>query len=157
MDSKIETTAHPLTLDDIAVGQVFRSGSRKLNAEEIQDFARQYDPQVFHVDEEAAGATFFKGLAASGWHTAAITMSLLVSSIPIQGGLIGKGGEITWPKATRPGDTLHVETEVLEVRPSHSRPDWGTVTVRSVTKNQAGESVQTLVSRLLVPRRQAKQ
>jgi acyl dehydratase len=116
-------------------------------------FARQYDPQPFHMDDESAKKSFFGGLVASGWHTAAITMRLLVLSTPILGGLIGTGGEITWPRPTRPGDTLHVETEVTENRPSRSHPDRGMVTVRSVTFNQEGQPVQILVSRLVVPKR----
>jgi acyl dehydratase len=143
-----------LTLDDLAVGQTFRSETYKIDAEQIKAFASEFDPQTFHLDSEAAEKTFFGGLAASGWHTAALTMRLLVASMPILGGLVGAGGEITWPRPTRPGDTLHVETEVLEIKPSRSRPDRGMVTVRSTTFNQDGESVQILVSRLVVPRRE---
>ena len=137
-----------LTLDDLAVGQTFHSDTYKLEAEQIKAFASEFDPQTFHLDSEAAEKTFFGGLAASGWHTAALTMRLLVASMPIL------GGEITWPRPTRPGDTLHVETEVLEIKPSRSRPDRGMVTVRSTTRNQDGQSVQILVSKLVVPRRE---
>jgi len=154
MESKTGEPSEGLTLEDLAVGQVFVSGSHTLDASQIKTFAREFDPQPFHTDEEAAKNTFFGGLAASGWHTAAITMRLLVSSISISGGLIGAGGDLSWPRATRPGDTLHVETEVLEIRPSRSRPDRGMVTVRTVTLNQEGQAVQILVSRLVVPRRQ---
>ena len=141
-------------LDDLAVGQRFSSASRTLGAEEIKAFAREYDPQPFHVDEEAAEGTFFHGLAASGWHAAAIAMRLLVDGgLPIAGGIIGAGGEISWRKPIRPGDTLHVVSEIVEVTPSRSKPDRGTVVARSHTINQNGEIVQTFTARLIVPRR----
>ncbi len=121
---------------------------------QIKAFARQFDPQPFHLDDEAARGSLLAGLAASGWHTAAITMRLQVDSgLPISGGIIGAGGELNWPRPTRPGDVLHVETEVLEVKPSRSRPERGMVTVRSETLNQRGEVVQTLTVKLVVPRR----
>jgi acyl dehydratase len=140
-----------LTLIDLVVGQVFKSASYQLNAAEIIEFAEEYDPQPFHTDHELAKQTFFGGLAASGWQTASVTMKLLVASTPILGGLIGASAEISWPRPTRPGDTLRVETEVLEIRPSKSRPDRGTIIVRSITLNQNDEPVQTLVSKLVVP------
>ena len=144
----------PLYLDDLEVGRKFLSRSHALDEEQIQAFAEQFDPQPFHLDEEAAKDSLFAGLAASGWHTAAITMRLLVTSgLPIAGGLIGAGGEISWPRPTRPGDVLTVESEIVEIRPSRSRPDRGMATVRSETRNQAGEIVQTLVSKMVVPRR----
>ena len=142
-----------LYLDDLHVGQRFASGAHRLDEEQIRTFARQFDPQPFHLDAEAAKHTLFGGLAASGWHTAAISMRLLVESLPIAGGLIGAGAEITWPRPTRPGATLHVETEVVELKPSKSRPDRGMATVRSETINELGETVQVLVSKLVVPRR----
>src|SRR5437868_12329842 len=115
-------------LDDLAVGQRFSSGSRTLSADEIKSFARAYDPQPFHLDEAAARETLFQGLAASGWHAAAIAMNLMVrGGLPIAGGIIGAGGEIAWRKPIRPGDTLHVESEIVEVTPSRSKPDRGTV------------------------------
>ena len=153
MNQTTDSSAQPLALDDLVIGKKFRSHSHQLNAAEIIAFGRQFDPQPFHVDEEAAQKTFFGGLAASGWHTAAISMRLLVLSMPILGGLIGAGGEISWPKPTRPGDTLHVEAEVLQIVPSRSRTDRGMVTFRTVTRNQNGEAVQILTSRLVVPRR----
>jgi acyl dehydratase len=140
-------------LDDLAVGQRFASGSHALDAAQVKAFARDFDPQPFHLDEEAAASSLFGGLAASGWHTAAVTMRLLVGSVPLAGGVIGAGGEVAWPRPTRPGDVLTVESEVLEVTPSRSRPDRGTVVLRSETKNQRGEVVQTLTARLVVPRR----
>lgn len=143
-----------LYLEDFTLGRRFTSTVHTLDAEQIKAFARQFDPQPFHLDEEAAKDTFFHGLAASGWHTAAITMSLLVKSgMPIAGGLIGAGGELTWPRPTRPGDTLTVESEVLAVTPSRSRPERGMITVRSITKNQNGEAVQDMTSRMLVWRK----
>jgi acyl dehydratase len=143
-----------LFLEDFAVGQRFISGTRTLTADEIKTFATSFDPQPFHTDEVAAKTSFFRGLAASGWHTAAITMSLLVDSgMPISGGLIGAGGEIEWPRPVRPGDVLQVESEVLAVVPSRSRPERGMITVKSVTKNQKGEPVQILTTKMLVWKR----
>lgn len=146
-----------LYLDDFRVGQRFVSRSHLVDEEQIKAFAGQFDPQPFHLDDEAAKATLFGGLAASGWHTAAITMRLLVDgAAPIAGGIIGAGGEISWPRPTRPGDTLHVESEVLEITPSRSRPERGMVTLRSETLNQRGEVVQIFTAKLVVPRRPAK-
>jgi len=143
-----------LHLDDLAVGQRFTSGSLTLDGAHIMAFAAQFDPQPFHLDEAAAKASPFAGLVASGWHTAALTMRLLVDGgAPIAGGIIGAGGEVSWPKPTRPGDILQVESEVIEVTPSRSRPDRGMVTVRSETRNQRGEVVQILTAKLVVPRR----
>ena len=142
-----------LYLEDLRAGQRFASGTHRIDEEQIRAFAEQFDPQPFHLDAEAAKATFFDGLVASGWHTAAITMRLLVESgLPLAGGIIGAGAEITWPNPTRPGDVLQVESEVLELRPSRSRPDRGIATVRSETRNQRGDVVQVLVARLVVPR-----
>ena len=140
-----------LYLEDFTVGRRFTSTAHTLDAQQVKAFARQFDPQPFHLDEDAAKNTFFQGLAASGWHTAAITMSLLVKSgMPIAGGVIGAGGEITWPRPTRPGDMLTVESEVLAVTPSSSRPERGMITVRSITRNQNGEAVQDMTTRMLV-------
>ena len=141
-------------LDDLSVGQRFLSGTKLVTEEEVIRFAREYDPQPFHTDPEAAKATFFQGLAASGWHTMAMTMRLMVEGgLPLAGGIVGAGGEISWPMPTRPGDTLTVESVVEEIRPSRSRPDRGMVTVRNETKNQRGEIVQVLVGKLVVPKR----
>jgi acyl dehydratase len=140
-----------LHLEDFTVGQRFISATHQLDAEQIKAFAERFDPQPFHLDEAAAEKSFFKGLAASGWHTAAITMSLLVKSgMPIAGGLIGAGGEISWPRPTRPDDILQVESEILAVTPSRSRPERGMITVKSETKNQHGEVLQILTSKMLV-------
>ena len=153
MNSKTETPTGHLTLDDLTVGQIFHSGTYQLNKEEIIAFAGQFDPQPYHTDEKAAADSFFKGLAASGWHTAAITMRLIVLTTPILGGLVGASADLSWPRAVRPGDTLHVVSEVTKIEPSRSRPDRGIATIRSITKNQNEETVQILTSRLVVPRR----
>jgi len=143
-----------LYLEDFSVGQRFVSATHRIDADQIKAFAVRFDPQPFHTDEAAAQAGFFRGLAASGWHTASITMSLLVKSgMPIAGGLIGASGEIAWPRPTRPGDVLQVESEVLAVTPSRSKPERGMITVKSETKNQNGEVVQLLTSKMLVWRR----
>jgi acyl dehydratase len=143
-----------LFFDDRQVGRRFTSGGHPIDEEQIQAFAKQFDPQPFHLDAEAAEGTLFGGLVASGWHTAAITMRLLVEGgLPLAGGVVGAGGEIRWPRPTRPGDVLHVEGEILELRPSRSHPDRGVATVRSETLNQRGEVVQVLIATLVVPRR----
>jgi acyl dehydratase len=143
-----------LYLEDVFVGQRFVTGSYRLTADAIKAFARQYDPQPFHTDEAAAKGTFFGGLAASGWHTASISMRLQVESGPkVAGGMIGAGGELSWPLPARPGDDLRVESEVLEVKPSRSRPERGFVTLRSETKNQKDEVVQLFIVKLLIWRR----
>jgi acyl dehydratase len=143
-----------LYLEDLRVGQRFTSGTWALDREQIRAFAAQFDPQPFHLDDDAARSTLFAGLAASGWHTAAVTMRLLVEGgAPIAGGVVGAGGDIAWPRPTRPGDVLRVESEVLEITPSRSRPDRGMVTLRSTTLNQNGEAVQILTARLVVPRK----
>ena len=144
-------------LEEFASGQKFASGQLKVDRERIKSFAAEFDPQPFHLDEQAARGSMFKGLAASGWHTAALTMRLLVESeLKPAGGIVGAGfDEFRWPLPVRPGDELHVESEVLEVRPSKSRPHQGLVKVRTTTKNQRGEVVQVSVGNLVVPRRPA--
>jgi acyl dehydratase len=141
-------------LEDLAVGMRFVSAEHALDSAQIKAFAGQFDPQPFHLDEESARATLFEGLAASGWHTAALTMKLLVTSeFKIAGGLIGAGVELSWPTPTRPGDVLHVEGEVVDIAPSRSRPDRGIVTIACVTRNQHGDALQIMRSKLLVRRR----
>jgi acyl dehydratase len=143
-----------LYFDDLQVGQRFQSGTQLIDEEQIRAFAEQYDPQPFHLDAEAAKATLFDGLVASGWHTAAVSMRLLVGGgLPIAGGIVGVGAEIAWPRPVRPGAVLRVESEILELKPSRSRPDRGVVTVRSETRDHLGEIVQVLVAKLVVPRR----
>lgn len=150
-----ETAAVTLRyLDDLQAGDRFTSPGYLLDEAQIKAFALQFDPQPFHLDDEAARETLFGGLAASGWHTAAITMRLLVGGgLPLAGGIIGAGGEISWPKPTRPGDVLRVETEVVSATPSRSRPERGMVVVRSETRNQHGDVLQLSVYKLVVPRK----
>jgi acyl dehydratase len=146
-----------LHLEDLQPGMIHRSAGEPvtMDAESIKAFARQFDPQPFHLDEGTAAKTFFKGLAASGWHTAAVTMKLLVEGgLPLAGGIIGAGvEEVRWPRPVRPGDRLRVESEVLEVRPSRSRPEQGIAKVRTTTLNQNNEPVQIMTSNLVVQRR----
>ena len=146
----------PLFLDDLQVGDTFVTGTHELTADDIKSFAMAFDPQPFHLDDAAATHTIFAGLAASGWHTAAVTMKLLVTGGPkLAGGIVGAGGEIEWKVPTRPGDVLRVESAVVELIPSRSRPDRGIVVLRSRTINQRGDVVQTLTAKLMVPRRAA--
>ena len=143
-----------LYFDDLQVGQRFVSGQHQLDEAQIIAFAKEFDPQTFHTDPVAAKDSFFQELVASGWHTAAVTMRLIVGGgMPIAGGSIGAGAEISWPRPTRPGDILHVESEVLELKASRSRPDRGVVTIRNQTHNQAGEVVQIMTAKLIVPRK----
>jgi acyl dehydratase len=144
-------------LEDFAVGQTFQSGRIRIDEQRIKVFAADYDPQPFHLDAEAARDTIFRGLAASGWHTAAVTMRLLVESdLKPAGGIVGAGfDEFRWPRPVRPRDELRVESEVLEVRPSASRPRQGLIRMRTTTLNQNDEAVQIAVGTLLVPRRAA--
>ena len=145
-------------LEDYNVGQRFRSGRLRIDKERIKRFAEEFDPQPFHLDEVAARDTIFRGLAASGWYTAAVTMRLLVESdLKPAGGVVGAGAdEFRWPRPVRPGDELRIESEVLEVRPSRSRPDQGLIKVRTTTLNQDDEPVQIVVANLVVPRRSAR-
>lgn len=143
-------------LEDFAAGQTFGgSGRSRIEAERIKSFAAEFDPQPFHLDENTAGDSMFRGLAASGWHTAAVTMRLLVESdLKPAGGIIGVGfDEFRWPRPVRPGDELRVESEVLEVRASKSRPEQGLIKVKTTTLNQNGEAVQVSIGNLIVPRR----
>jgi acyl dehydratase len=143
-----------LYLEDLNVGQRFTSATYLITEEQIKSFAREFDPQPFHLDDAAAQNTVFRGLAASGWHTAAVAMKLLVTSgLPLGNGIIGLGGDLSWPKPTRPGDTLHVESEVLEITPSNSKPNQAVVRVRSTTLNQKGEAVHEFTSKVLVFKR----
>src|ERR687885_212387 len=134
-------------LEEFAAGQRFGSGRLRVDEKGIKSFAAEFDPQPFHLDEEAARGTMFGGLAASGWHTAALTMRLLVESeFRPAGGIIGMSfDEFRWPRPVRPGDELRVRSEVLDIRPSRSRPDQGLVKVRTTTLNQNDEAVQVVV------------
>ncbi|HEX4024222.1 MAG TPA: MaoC family dehydratase [Steroidobacteraceae bacterium] len=140
-------------IGELRIGQRFRTGTHTVTEEEIKVFAAQFDPQPFHLDHAAADASLFGGLVASGWHTAAITMRLLVDSGPVlAGGTVGLGADISWLHPVRPGDVLHVEGELLDMAPSRSRPERTRVTMRSETCNQRGTVVQVSIARMLVPR-----
>lgn len=145
----------PQYLEDLWAGRKFQSGKLRIGGERIKTFAAEFDPQPFHLDEALARSTIFGGLAASGWHTAALTMRLLVESeFRPAGGIVGAGfDELRWPHPVRPGDELHVESEILDVRPSKTRPKQGVVKVRTTTLNQNGEPVQVSVGNLIVLRR----
>jgi acyl dehydratase len=146
--------------EDFAVGQVFKSSGRvRVEKDDIVAFARKFDPQPFHLDEEAARHSIFGRLVASGWHTAAITMSLIAAAdYRAAGGTIGLGfDDLRWPMPVFPGDELRIESEIMEVRPSRSRPDRGLVKIRTRTLNQNGEVVQEVVGNALVPRGPGRQ
>lgn len=145
--------ANKLYLDDLSVGQTFTTGTHRIEPGAIKDFAAEFDPQWFHLDEDEAKDSFFGGLAASGWHTAGITMRLVVDTLPLAGGVVGAGGELQWPAPTRPGDILQATIEVLELTPSKSRPERGMGVVRITTRNQRDEVVQTFRVKVLLWRR----
>ena len=147
--------ADGLYLDDLEVGMEFLSGEHPLDAAQIIAFATQFDPQPFHLDPEAARDSFFRGLAASGWHTMAITMRLVVDSMPFAQGIIGAGAQLNWPQPTRPGDILRVKSRVAEIRPSQSKPDRGMIVAHCLTFNQADEVLQDFRANLLVFRKGA--
>jgi len=146
--------ADVLYLDDLQVGDTFTTASHALDVDQVTAFASQFDPQPFHLDDAQARQSIFGGLAASGWHTAAITMRLLVTSGPrLAGGIVGAAGQVAWKVPTRPTDILHVESDVVEITPSRSRPDRGMVVLRSRTLNQHDAVVQEMTATLMVPRR----
>jgi acyl dehydratase len=142
-------------LEDFAVGQTFGSGRTRIDGDRALAFAAEFDPQPFHLDEAAARRSIFGGLTASGWHTAAVTMRLLVESeLKPAGGLVGAGlDECRWPRPVRPGDMLRLECEVSDVRPSKSRPEQGLIKLRTTTLNQNDEPVMVYVVNMVVPRR----
>jgi acyl dehydratase len=143
-----------LYLEDLRVGQKFTSGSYEMTEQRMKEFAAEFDPQPFHLDEAAGAQSIFKGLAASGWHTAAATMKLLVESdLALSEGLVGVGGEISWPRPTRAGDVLRVECEVVEITPSRSKPMQGMAKIRNTTLNQKDEVVQVFTASVIVFRR----
>jgi acyl dehydratase len=145
-----------LYLDDLRIGDTFKTEKHSLDVDQVTAFARQFDPQPFHLDDAQARESIFAGLAASGWHVAAITMRLLVTSGPrLAGGIVGAGGQVAWKAPTRPTDVLHVESDVAEITLSRSRPDRGMVVLRSRTLNQHGLVVQEMTATLVVPRRPA--
>ncbi len=139
-----------LFFEDLYIGQKFISTKHTITEDEIINFANSYDPQVFHTNPQLAKDTFFKGLAASGWHTASISMRLMVLSFKVKGGLIGAGCDINWPIPTRPNDVLQVETEIIGCRESKSKPDRGLITIKGLTYNQNHEIVQILTSKIVV-------
>lgn len=145
--------AERLYLEDIYVGQQFASASHLVDAQQIKRFARDYDPQAFHLSEEAAASSIFGSIAASGWHTMAISMRLLVESIPLADGVIGAGAEVSWPKPTRPGMALQVFSEFIDIKPSRSKPDRAIVTMRCETRDQDSEVVQITIAKLVVFKR----
>jgi acyl dehydratase len=140
--------------DDLKVGDHFKSEPLEVTEKQVIEFAHKFDPQMFHLTRKSAERTIFKGLIASGWHTGAMTMRLFVQTLNFTEGAIGLGvDELRWPNAVRPGDDLKVETEILELRPSRSKPDYGIIRLRNVTTNQRGEIVQTMTASAMVPRR----
>jgi acyl dehydratase len=140
--------------DDLKVGDRFKSESLTVTEKQLIEFAHKFDPQMFHLNRKAAERTIFKGLIASGWHTAAITMRLFVRTLNFAEGAIGLGvDELRWPNVVRPGDVLTVETEIVDVRPSRSRPGYGIIRLRNVTTNQRDEVVQTMLASAMLPRR----
>ena len=147
----------PIYLDEFSVGQAARFGSYEVTREEVLRFASAYDPQPFHLDDEAAAANpIFGRISASGWHTAAMAMRMLVDHNKTNGGTsMGSPGvdELRWLRPVYPGDTLRMETEVLEVLPSRSRPEIGSVKVRVSVFNQHDDKVMTQIAINLVPQR----
>ena len=140
--------------DDLKVGARFKSEPLEVTEKQVIEFAHKFDPQMFHLTRKSAERTIIKGLVASGWHTAAMTMRLFVQTLNFAEGAIGLGvDELRWPNAVRPGDVLKVETEILERRPSRSKPNYGIIRLRNVTTNQRGEIVQTMTANAMVPRR----
>jgi acyl dehydratase len=142
-----------LYLEDLQVGQRFECGRHTLDVEQVKKFAREFDPQPFHMDEEAAKGTFFNGLAASGWHVVCLAMRMIAQHVPFAGGLIGGGAEITWPQPTRPNDVLLFTSTVMEVTPSRSKPERGLALLRTEARNQEGELLLIFTAKCVVPRR----
>ena len=151
---KTASAAAGLYLDDLRVGQTFSSGLYHMDEDRMKEFAAEFDPQPFHMDEDAGQRSVFRGLAASGWHTAAATMRLMVTGgLPLAGGMVGLGAEIVWPRPTHPGDVLRVNSEILEITPSRSKPNQGIVNVRCVTVNQDGDQMQVMTTKILMFKR----
>ncbi|MFL6800193.1 MAG: MaoC family dehydratase [Sphingomicrobium sp.] len=142
-----------LYLEDLYVGQRFTSAPHRIDAQQIKRFAAEFDPQHFHLDEEAAKGSLFGGLAASGWHTASLTMRMLVESLPLADGLVGAELQLAWPKPTRPGMTLQVFSEIVDIKPSRSRPDMAIVSARNETRDEHGEVLQVFTVKMPVFKR----
>ena len=153
------SAAHPMKeryYDDLKVGDRFRSETLQVKEKDLIEFAHKFDPQMFHLNRKTAERTIFKGLIASGWHTAAMTMRLFVQTLNFAEGVIGLGiTELRWPNVVRAGDTLQVETEIVHLRPSRSKPHYGIIKLRNVTTNQRGEIVQEMLGAAMVPRRKS--
>ena len=147
------TKSDRLYLDDLHVGQTFQSAPHLVDTAQIKRFAAEFDPQPFHLDEAAAERSLFKGLAASGWHTAALTMRMLVDSVPLEDGLVGAELSISWPKPTRPGMALQVFSEIVDITPSRSRPNMAMVTMRNETRDQDGNVLQLFTVKMPVFKR----
>ena len=149
----LRTGMPTLYLEDLYVGQCWTSAPHRIDAEQIKAFAAEYDPQPFHLSEEGAAGTLFGALAASGWHTAAITMRLLVESVPLADGLVGAELQLAWPKPTRPGMTLRVLSEIVDIKPSRSKPNMAIVTMRNETRDQDDEALQIFTVKMPVFKR----
>jgi acyl dehydratase len=149
----LKTPTQKLYLDDLQVGLRFASAPHRLDADQIKRFAAEFDPQPFHLSEEGAEGTLFDSLAASGWHTAALTMRMLVESVPLADGLVGAELQLSWPKPTRPGMTLQVFSEIVEIKPSRSRPNMAIVTMRNETRDQEGDALQVFTVKMPVFKR----
>ena len=147
------TKSNRLYLDDLHVGQTFQSAPHLVDTAQIKRFAAEFDPQPFHLDEAAAERSLFKGLAASGWHTAALTMRMLVDSVPLEDGLVGAELSISWPKPTRPGMALQVFSEIVDITPSLSKPNMAMVTMRNETRDQDGNMLQLFTVKMPVFKR----
>jgi len=147
------TKSDRLYLDDLHVGQTFQSAPHLVDTAQIKRFAAEFDPQPFHLDEAAAERSLFKGLAASGWHTAALTMRMLVDSVPLEDGLVGAELSISWPKPTRPGMALQVFSEIVDITPSRSKPNMAMVTMRNETRDQDGNVLQLFTVKMPVFKR----
>ncbi len=141
--------------EDLKVGDKFNTAEYEMTAEEIIGFGKKFDPQAFHTDPVAAKGTLFGQLVASGWHTAAVSMRLMVlGEMALDGGVIGQGMEnLRWPRPVLPGDRLRVGTEIMELRPAPARPERGLIKLRCRTHNQNGRVVQDMTATLLVARR----
>jgi acyl dehydratase len=142
-----------LYLEDLHVGMRFVSTPHLIDAAQIKKFAAEFDPQPFHLDEKAASESLFGSLAASGWHTAALTMRMLVESVPLADGLVGAELQLGWPKPTRPGMAMQVFSEIVDIKPSRSKPDMAMVTMRNETRDQDGEALQIFTVKMPVFKR----
>jgi acyl dehydratase len=156
-DPMLKPPGERLYLEDLHVGQRFTSAPHKLDSKQIKRFAAEYDPQPFHLSDEGAANSMFGSLAASGWHTMALTMRMLVESVPLADGLIGASTEVAWPRPTRPGMTLQVFSEIIDITPSRSKPDMAIVTMRSETRDENGEVVLIFSARMPVYKRTRRQ